>query len=51
LEGEHPATAGFVLDALDQALNVRWRGATNGLIHHSDRVVQYLAMNFTQRLA
>lgn len=45
------ATAGFVLDALEQAIHARRPGADDGLIHHSDRGVQYLAMNYTQRLA
>jgi transposase InsO family protein len=45
------ATAGFVLDALEQAINARRPSADDGLIHHSDRGVQYLAMNYTQRLA
>jgi transposase InsO family protein len=33
------ATAGFVLDALEQALHAR-RPLDNGLVHHSDRGVQ-----------
>jgi putative transposase len=43
--------AGFVLDALDQALHARqpMRGA--GLVHHSDRGVQYLSIRYTERLA
>ncbi|NHN82975.1 IS3 family transposase [Acetobacter lovaniensis] len=45
------ATAGFVLDALEQAIYARRPGPEDGLIHHSDRGVQYLAMNYTQRLA
>jgi len=45
------ATAGFVLDALEQAIHARRPSAEDGLIHHSDRGVQYLAMNYTQRLA
>ena len=45
------ATAGFVLDALEQAIHARRPGPHDGLIHHSDRGVQYLAMNYTQRLA
>ena len=45
------ATAGFVLDALEQAIHARRPRAEDGLIHHSDRGVQYLAMNYTQRLA
>ena len=45
------ATANFVLDALEQAIHARRPSADDGLIHHSDRGVQYLAMNYTQRLA
>jgi putative transposase len=45
------ATASFVLDALEQALHARRPDPEDGLIHHSDRGVQYLAMNYTQRLA
>ena len=45
------ATAGFVLDALEQAIHARKPSAEDGLIHHSDRGVQYLAMSYTQRLA
>jgi transposase InsO family protein len=45
------ATAGFVLDALEQAIHARQPGPEDGLIHHSDRGVQYLAMAYTQRLA
>ena len=44
-------TASFVLDALEQAIHARRPGPEDGLIHHSDRGVQYLAMNYTQRLA
>jgi len=45
------ATADFVLDALEQAIHARRPGPEDGLIHHSDRGTQYLAMNYTQRLA
>jgi putative transposase len=45
------ATAGFVLDALEQAIHARRPSPEDRLIHHSDRGVQYLAMNYTQRLA
>lgn len=45
------ATAAFVLDALEQAIHARRPGPEDGLIHHSDKGVQYLAMNYTQRLA
>jgi putative transposase len=44
-------TASFVLDALEQAIHARRPSSEDGLIHHSDRGVQYLAMNYTQRLA
>ena len=39
----------FVLDALEQALHARRPG--DGLIHHSDRGVQYLSIRYTERLA
>lgn len=39
----------LVLDALEQALHARRPG--NGLIHHSDRGVQYLSIRYTERLA
>ena len=40
--------AELVLDALEQAL---WaRGDSGGLIHHSDRGSQYLAIRYTERL-
>ena len=41
--------AGPVLDALELAL--RARSDTEGLIHHSDRLSQYLAIRYTERLA
>ena len=45
------AETGFVLDALEQALHARqpMRGA--GLVHHSDRGVQYLSIRYSERLA
>jgi len=45
------ATADFILDALEQAIHARRPSAGDGLIQHSDRGVQYLAMNYSQRLA
>jgi len=42
------ARADFVLDALEQALHERC--PDSGLIHHSDRGVQYLSMRYTERL-
>ncbi|MEO1198392.1 MAG: IS3 family transposase [Pseudomonadota bacterium] len=43
--------AGFVLDALEQALYDRRPLQNNGLIHHSDRGVQYVSIKYTERLA
>src|SRR4051812_46799890 len=44
------AHAGFVLDALEQALHER-RPIKGGLVHHSDRGVQYVSIRYTERLA
>jgi putative transposase len=44
------ATVGFVLDALEQALHAR-RPLQGGLVHHSDRGVQYVSITYTERLA
>ena len=43
------AHAGFVLDALEQALHDR-RPAKGGLTHHSDRGSQYVSIRYTERL-
>ncbi len=43
--------AGFVLDALEQALHDRRPLQEDGLIHHSDRGVQYVSIRYTERLA
>ena len=40
----------LALDALEQALHER-RAPRDGLIHHSDRGVQYLSLRYTERLA
>jgi putative transposase len=45
------AHAGFVLDALEQALHERRPGEGGGLVHHSDRGVQYVSIRYTERLA
>jgi transposase InsO family protein len=45
------AHAGFVLDALEQALHDRRPVEGGRLIHHSDRGVQYVSMKYTERLA
>ena len=39
----------LALEALEQALHAR--GETKGLIHHSDRGVQYVSIRYTERLA
>lgn len=44
------AHAGFVLDALEQALHDR-RPVSGDLVHHSDRGVQYVSIKYTERLA
>jgi putative transposase len=41
----------FVLDALDQAIWQRKTQDNKGLVHHSDRGAQYLAIKYTERLA
>ena len=41
----------LALDALEQALHDRQPARLDGLIHHSDRGVQYLAIRYTERLA
>ena len=45
------AHAGFVLDALEQALHERRPIRGGGLVHHSDRGVQYVSIKYTERLA
>jgi transposase InsO family protein len=45
------ATAGFVLDALEQALHERRPLRRDSLIHHSDRGVQYVSIRYTERLS
>ena len=41
------AHAGFVLDALEQALADRRPVQGSGLVHHSDRGVQYVSIRYT----
>jgi putative transposase len=43
------AHAGFVLDALEQALHER-KPVSGDLVHHSDRGVQYVSIRYTERL-
>ena len=45
------AHANFVLDALEQALHDRRPIHGGGLVHHSDRGVQYVSIKYTERLA
>ena len=45
------AHAGFVLDALEQALHDRRPVRSGGLVHHSDRGSQYVSIKYTERLA
>jgi putative transposase len=45
------AHAGFVLDALEQALHRRRPVPGGGLVHHSDRGVQYVSIKYSERLA
>jgi transposase InsO family protein len=47
----HAMRTDFVLDALEQALHQRGNEAAAGLVHHSDRGVQYVSMRYTERLA
>jgi transposase InsO family protein len=44
------AHAGFVLDALEQAVHDRRPVKGAGLVHHSDRGSQYLSIRYTERL-
>ena len=44
------AHAGFVLDALEQAVHERRPTKAMGLVHHSDRGSQYLSIKYTERL-
>jgi putative transposase len=43
--------ATLALDALEMAIWARQDTGLDGLVHHSDRGVQYLAVRYTQRLA
>jgi transposase InsO family protein len=45
------AHTAFVLDALEQALYQRRPEHRGGLVHHSDRGSQYIAIKYTERLA
>ncbi len=43
--------ADLALDALEMAIWTRQAEDLNGLVHHSDRGVQYLSIRYTERLA
>ena len=45
------ARTDFVLDALEQALHARRPAGDEGLVHHSDRGVQYVSIRYSERLA
>ena len=45
------AHASFVLDALEQAIHARKPARGSGLVHRSDRGVQYLSIEYSERLA
>ena len=45
------AHAGFVFDALEQVLHDRRPVQGSGLVHHSDRGVQYVSIRYSERLA
>jgi len=44
------AHAGFVADALEQAVHDRRPATRTGLVHHSNRGSQYLSIRYTERL-
>ena len=39
---------GLALDALEMAIWARWGQSLEGLVHHSDRGGQYLAIRYTR---
>jgi len=45
------AHAGFVLDALEQAVHERRPACDGKLVHHSDRGSQYVSIKYTDRLS
>ena len=47
----HSLQADIALDALEQALHDRSVNHNSGLIHHSDRGVQYVSIRYAQRLS
>src|SRR6185437_1549027 len=51
LAGQPLGSRRLVLDALEQALHDRRPVSGSGLVHHSDRGVQYVSIKYTERLA
>ncbi len=51
LAGDGPLRAELALDALEMAIWSRRSADLGGLVHHSDRGVQYLSIRYTERLA
>lgn len=51
MAGELDGDAGFVLDALEQALHDRRPAHGGGLVHRSDRRVQYVSIRYSEKLA
>ena len=47
----HSLRTDLALDALEQAIHARSTEEIDGLIHHSDRGVQYLSIRYSERLA
>lgn len=47
--GRRTAHAGFVLDALEQALHERRPVHGGGLVHHSDRGAQYVSIKYSEQ--
>ena len=50
MKASQTAHAGFVLDALEQAVHDRRPVKGAGLVHHSDRGSQYLSIRYTERV-
>jgi putative transposase len=50
-QASHSSRTDLALDALEMAIWARRGEHLDGLVHHSDRGVQYLAIRYTERLA
>ena len=51
IEDQESEAAERLADALEQALHARRPTEGSGLVHHSDRGVQYVSIRYTERLA